>query len=68
MTGSHNASYVQSGLAALREIDETREGKIVNPNEAAALLAEIEQLRDALESANEPTPKHSRGCHCGRCE
>lgn len=68
MADSQNVSYVQSGLAALREIDETQEGKIVNPNEAAALLAEIEQLRDALESANEPKPKHSRGCVCGRCE
>jgi hypothetical protein len=63
--GNAMSKELESALALLREIDDSREGRILNPSEAAALLAKIEAAdRLARETATASKLCSSNGGCC----
>jgi hypothetical protein len=60
--------HVDAGLLALREIDESREGQLMHPNEAAALLQHIAALqREHAASAAQRDALREYGGHLDDC-
>jgi hypothetical protein len=55
-----SGAYLESALSALREIDESREGRIFNPNEAAAVLAALARHREPAMTSGTPAQVGSR--------